>query len=170
MPIDGNRHSFRFLATRSLPKRMQQMRSAMQDPHLMDKYGAKGVGAKTVLRQLGLKRDFPGCYVLIAGKKPIYVGISRAVVQRLLQHVKGKTHFDASLAYKITCSKRPHKVHAKVAMQEPAFRKEFEETKEFLKSLRVAFVEIRNDVELCLFEVYCALELDTCEWNTFRTH
>jgi len=23
---------------------------------------------------------------------------------------------------------------------------------------------------LYLFEAYCAIELDTCKWNTFRTH
>jgi hypothetical protein len=34
----------------------------------------------------------------------------------------------------------------------------------------VAFIEIANEVELHLFEVYAAIELDTGEWNTFRTH
>jgi hypothetical protein len=53
---------------------------------------------------------------------------------------------------------------------EPEFRAQFLEAQEWLKGLSVAFVEVRNAVELYLFEAYCALELDTAEWNTFETH
>ena len=40
----------------------------------------------------------------------------------------------------------------------------------YLRSLNVAFIEIGNPLELYLFEAYCAMELDTSEWNTFETH
>jgi hypothetical protein len=31
-------------------------------------------------------------------------------------------------------------------------------------------VAIENDLEIYLFEAFSAMELDTWEWNTFRTH
>jgi predicted GIY-YIG superfamily endonuclease len=136
----------------------------------MAELGVNGVGPKAILSRLGRKQDFSGCYVLFDKSKPIYVGISRSVMQRLLQHVKGKTHFDASLAYRIACKKHPHAMERNEAMTAPAFQKKFEQAKSYLKSLDVAFIEIQNDLESYLFEVYCAMELDTHEWNTFRTH
>ena len=57
-----------------------------------------------------------------------------------------------------------------MAMLDPNFKKEFEAAKNYLKSLKVAFIEIRNDLEIYLFEAYCAMRLDTSEWNTFKTH
>ncbi len=55
-------------------------------------------------------------------------------------------------------------------MNDPAFRAAFEEAQTLLRGCTVAFIEIPNPLELYLFEAYCAMELDTCEWNTFRTH
>ena len=39
-----------------------------------------------------------------------------------------------------------------------------------MRGCAVAFVEIPNPLELYLFEAYCAIALDTSEWNTIRTH
>ena len=55
-------------------------------------------------------------------------------------------------------------------MSDPNFQNEFEKAKSYLKSLNVAFIEIQNDLEIYLFEAYCAMQLDTAEWNTFKTH
>jgi hypothetical protein len=103
---------------------------------------------------------------------PIYAGISRKVLSRIRQHLCGKTHFDASLAYRM--AKRMRKTPARLergdAMQDSTFRKVFDERQAHLRGLRVAFIPIKNDLEIYLFEAFCAMELDTCEWNTFRTH
>jgi hypothetical protein len=56
------------------------------------------------------------------------------------------------------------------AMKDQTFRNAFDEAKTLLRSCGVAFVEISNPLELYLFEAYCAMELDTYQWNTFRTH
>ena len=170
MAIDSCPHSFQELATDILPKFMQQMRDAMAQPHPMQKFAVKGVGPKSILRGLDRKDDFAGCYVFLEQDRPIYVGISRSIIQRLLQHVKGRTQYSASLAYRIASWRRPHDLTRKAAMEIPAFRKEFEKARDYLKSLYVAFIEIDNDLELYLFEAYCAMELDTSEWNTFCTH
>ena len=65
--------------------------------------------------------------------------------------------------------KRPYPM-TRFAIKDEQFQKEFEEAKKLLRSLRVSFIEIENDLELYLFEAYCALELNTFKWNTFRTH
>ena len=102
MPIDNCEFSFNELATLKLPTYMKTMTEALKIPHEMSLFSQIGDGKATVLRKLERSQDFQGCYVFIDEEKtPVYVGISRSVVQRLIQHVKGKTHFDASLAYRM---------------------------------------------------------------------
>jgi predicted GIY-YIG superfamily endonuclease len=136
----------------------------------MDIFGSKGFGPRSILEQLDRSSDFAGCYVLLENTDPFYVGISRSVVQRLSQHVKGRTHYDASLAYKIACENQNHGLKRDAAMKDRVFKEKFRKAQAYLKSLNVAFIEIHNDLELYLFEVYCAMKLNTSKWNTFRTH
>jgi hypothetical protein len=56
------------------------------------------------------------------------------------------------------------------AMQDRAFRTAFDQAKALLRDCIVAIIDIYNPLEPYLFEAYCAMDLDTCEWNTFRTH
>ena len=94
MAIDGCPHTFKHLAEEVLPKDMERMRAAIVSPMKMELVAG---GRRAVLRHFGRTSDFSGCYVLVEKSIPFYVGISRKVVSRLTQHVKGKTHFDASL-------------------------------------------------------------------------
>jgi len=55
-------------------------------------------------------------------------------------------------------------------MADVAFQDGFREAQSYLKGLQVAFLEIDNPLELYLFEAFAAMELDTCDWNTFETH
>jgi len=142
----------------------------MKNPIPMKLFGASGKGRTAILSKLGLQEDFKGCYVLIDRGRPIYVGISQAVVQRLQQHVKGKSHYDASLAYRMALESVPHKGTRDQAMSSDAFKEAFEESKSYLMKLSVAYIQVGNPVELYLFELYCSMELDTAEWNTFATH
>ncbi len=170
MPIDSCGHTFSELTENVLPGHMARIREAMATPRPMAEFASKGVGPKAILKTLNKTKDFSGCYVLMERDRAIYVGISRAVVHRIMQHVKGKSHFDASLAYRIAAKKLPLKMTSAEAMAKPAFKQEFDNAKEYLKSLNVAFIQIDNDLELYLFEAYCAMELDTSDRNTFRTH
>lgn len=170
MPIDGCIHSFQHLANTVLPEYMQKMRKAMQAPSQMAAFAKKGCGEKGCLKALSRTSDFPGCYVLIENGKPVYVGISRGLVCRLIQHVRDKTHFGASLAYLIASKCLPHKMKREEAMQDPAFQAEFNKAQLRLRSFQIAFIEIQCPVELYAFELYCSLELDTDQWNTFETH
>jgi len=170
MTIDNCQFTFAEMASDILPSHMGRMKRAMLNPHPMTLFGTKGLGPRGILDRLGFDGDFTGCYVLIEKEVPIYVGISRGVVQRLIQHVKGRTHYDATFAYRIASENKAHGLQREAAMKNPAFKSEFNRAKEYLKSLNVAFIEIQNDLELYLFEVYCAMGLKTVKWNTFRTH
>jgi hypothetical protein len=153
---------------------MTRMRLALADPRNMDLFARPGVGPGTLLNEFGIPQDFSGCYVLLEAGKPIYVGISRGVIGRLRQHAFGKTHFDASLAFRIAMARHPDRAIANVtraeAMQDPLFGISFAEAQSYLRSLQAAAIAIENPLELYVFEAYCALELDTNQWNSFETH
>jgi hypothetical protein len=170
MPIDACNSTFEEMAAAILPSDMAELRAALMKPYPLSSFCKAGIGVKSILSQLERRQDFSGCYVLVREGKPFYVGISRTVVQRLRQHVMGTTHFDASLAYRMATDKTGHEMKRAEAMKDAAFRAAFAEAQALLRDCSVAFVQIENPLELYLFEAYCAMELDTCEWNTFRTH
>jgi hypothetical protein len=143
------------------------MRAALDAPVPMQMFAA---GKANVLRHMGRTNDFSGCYCLVERGDPFYVGISRNVAGRLNQHFRGKTHFDASLAYAMACRCHPHEVSRADAMLLSAFRDAFDQEQTRIRAIDVAVIEIENPVELYLFEVYAALELRTALHNTFRTH
>jgi hypothetical protein len=174
MPVDGCECSFGELAGHVLPGYMETLRKRMDAPIPMATFAEKGVGPATLCRRLGLAQDPGGCYVLMEGRKPVYVGISQHILERLREHVRGGDHYTATLAYWIAAKRFPHGTYALTAMQDTDFHAHFEAAREYLRGLTVAFVEIENPLEQTLFEVYCAMTLDTGEdnggWNTFATH
>lgn len=170
MLIDGCPHCFADLATTILPKHLTTLRAALAKPHPASRFSKAGEGPVSIARALGIGSDFSGCYVLMDNGTPIYVGISRQVLARLRQHLTGKTHFDASLAYAMAQRKCPTPGKRGDAMTQTSFQQAFADVKTHLCSLHVAFVQIENPLELYVFEAYAAMELATHEWNTFRTH
>jgi hypothetical protein len=67
-------------------------------------------------------------------------------------------------------AKTGHEMKRADAMKDSAFREAFVEARTLLRGSSVSFIEIDNPLELYLFEAYCAMELQTGEWNTFKTH
>lgn len=161
MSIDGCNYTYHELANEVLPGYMSVLRERMAQPLSLADFAVKGVGPVTLQHRLGLDSDPGGCYVLIDEGKPVYVGISRAVINRLREHVLGSDHYAATLAYRIAASFYPHGMTASQAMQDSDFRIRFQEARRYLIGLGVAFVEIANPLELYLFEPYCAMELET---------
>ena len=170
MSIDQYEHDFVHLAQVDLPKYLMDLKAGMKNPLSMSEFAIDGLGVSGLCRRLGLEGDFPGCYVLMENETPIYVGISKNVMKRLRQHVRGKTHFDASLAYKIATHSLPHQHTRSVAMEQKAFKSEFDSAKEYLRSMNVVYVKITNPLVLYVFEPYCAMQFNTEQWNTFETH
>lgn len=99
-----------------------------------------------------------------------YVGRSRKICQRLVNHFKGKGHNSASLVYKITCNKLNAAGQTRDAnMDNPAFLEEFETIRVFLaNNIRVAFFREENPVRQALLEILFSqrFESDFNEWET----
>ncbi len=170
MPIDNCTYTFAELSESILPRRYEQLQKAMESPIPAEHFvGFKSV-TKKVLAQMKRTTDFPGCYVFIDNKVPVYVGISRGVMKRLIQHLNFDSHYSANLAYRMTAESFPHQMKRDQAMKDEQFKRIFLMKQEFLRQMKVAFVEIDNDLELYLFEVFASMQLNTDKWNTFRTH
>lgn len=170
MYIDDCKHSFEELAASVLPAYMEQLEKALANRRPARAFAVAGQGRAAIARRLGLETDFSGCYVFVDGEEPIYVGISRGVITRIRQHLCGRTHFDASLAYAMARKTPGTKGSRKSLMERAAFQAVFNERRDYLRRLDVAYIGIVNPVELYVFEAYAALSLRTHEWNTFRTH
>ena len=170
MAIDGYPKAFEDLVATDLPERMTALETSIRSPIPMSDFAVEGLGPTALCRQFSLDSDFSGCYVLLEQEKPVYVGISGSVIQRLRQHVRGTTHFDASLAYRIAVDAAPHNHTRAKAMENKDFKAAFDSAKTYLRGLHVAWVKIENPLVLYVFEPYCAMKFDTSKWNTFETH
>jgi hypothetical protein len=163
MAIDKCPYNFTSFARRILPGYLRHMRRSMRRPLKMAELAPKGVGVRALLKKIDRDADFPGCYVFVSRGRPIYVGISRTVLQRLSQHIKGRTRAQASLAYRMARTLKRTRRKTDLDML-------FRNRKRYLGRLKVAFVEIDNALERYIFEAYCSMALDTSQWNTFETH
>src|SRR5262245_28160372 len=121
MPIDDCKHTFLELTTTVLPAHMRRMRDAMERPVRAAIFAQTKQGPGAIAKQLRLPGDFAGCYIFMDLARPIYTGISRKVLSRIRQHLCGKTHFDASLAYRMAKRKMPTRLKRGEAMKDSAF-------------------------------------------------
>lgn len=170
MPIDNCVHTFDQLSTTVLPAHFGRLNLALQSPMPAATFVGFKSASREALSKVGKVVDFPGCYVFSDQGKPLYVGISRGVVKRLVQHLNFESHYTASLVYKMATEDYPHEMKRDQAMKDDQFRAVFLSAQGRLRQMTVAFVEIHNDLELYVFEVFAAMKLDTDTWNTFRTH
>jgi len=117
------------------------------------------------------KKDVKGIYVFVHNTTPFYVGISRGIIHRTLQHLRGNSHNTSTLAFNIGLIKYKIENGEKYI----GTRKEFDynfnvaPAKDFLIEQKIAFLPIANTEELYLFEIYCAMEMG-CWLNKFETH
>jgi len=170
MPIDNCTHTFEELTNTVLPEYFRQLQHRITTPLPASTFvGFKSV-TQSLLAELSRSTDFPGCYVFIDEDKPIYVGISRSVLKRLVQHLNFDSHYSASLVYRMATEDYPHEMKRDQAMKDEQFKAVFFSVQNRLRQMKVAFVEVTNDIELYLLEVFVAMRLDTDTWNTFRTH
>jgi hypothetical protein len=170
MAIDGCQFTFDDLAKTELPRLFAELEESMKAPiAAKDLVGFKSC-TKAALTKIGHRADFPGCYVFFDGTTPEYVGISRAVIKRLIQHLNHRSHFSASLVYRMAKAMHPHQFRREQAMLDEEFAAAFLASQKKLQEMSIAFVPISNAVEMYLFEVYASMRLDTSKWNSFRTH
>ena len=117
------------------------------------------------------KTDFSGLYIFLNDTTPFYVGISKGVIGRILQHTKGHSHNTSTLAYNIGLIRYELLTGKKHLgeRKELNFKTEVEPVKQFLLRQKIAFLPIENPEELALFEIFCSMKLKTV-LNKFETH
>jgi hypothetical protein len=170
VPVDNCTHIFAELAAHVLPEHYKRLKHAMAASIPAERLVGYKSATREALAKLSRSVDFPGCYVFLDNNKAVYVGISRSVVKRIIQHLNYDSHYSASLIYRMASEDYPHEMKRDQAMKDEQFRSVFFAAQDRLRRMSIAFVEIDNDLELYLFEVYASMELDTDTWNTFRTH
>lgn len=170
MAINDCSHTFGQLAESVLPSHLDKLLFSLKTPLPAATFVGFKSASRDALAKVNRSTDFPGCYVFSDQGTPVYVGISRGVVKRLVQHLNYESHFTASLVYKMATEDYPHAMKRDQAMKDDQFRAVFLSAQGRLRQTTVAFVEITNDLEMYLFEVFAAMHFDTKTWNTFRTH
>jgi len=113
-----------------------------------------------------------GAYVFWEETTPLYVGISRSVLNRLKQHVIGVDHNQASLAYQIALTKRDSvkKAPNRVARAKFPFENYRKDIQTFMRERwRISIIPASDEYELYLLELYLSCLLKSYG-NSFRTH
>ena len=117
-----------------------------------------------------------GIYVFFEDNKPIYVGRSNRLKKRLKEHSqRSSDHYSATLAFRIAKQilYKPQKKGGKQTneqlMENKDFVEGFEAAKDRIAKAKIRFIEIEDQIEQAMFEIYASLALNT-ELNDFDTH
>ena len=109
----------------------------------------------------------PAIYVFFEDKKPIHVGRTNKLRQRILGH-RGQNHYSATFAFKETRRltdnlKASYKQKGSRAalMGDPLFRGEFDKQRERLGKFGIKYLVVENPIDQYLLELYAALEYQT---------
>ena len=114
-----------------------------------------------------------GVYVLYYEGRPVYVGRSRNMKQRLRMHVSGGKE-GASFAFKLgrrlLQTQEPRRISAtrKQLAADPDFQRAFDLAVARIREMEVRAVEVDDPIEQTLFEIYAHMELRT-RFNSFET-
>lgn len=117
-----------------------------------------------------------GIYVFYENGRPIYVGRSNRMKDRIKEHGRpSSTHnsapFAFNLAKKVAKEKGVDVSRRRSELEkDPIFSGLFLETKKRVSRTSVKVIEVDNPIIQTLLEVYAALSLRTTEYNYFDTH
>ena len=142
-------------------------------PILLDKLRRKPLLNRTKLH------DIPrsGIYVFYERNKPLYVGRSNRLKERIQEHGRPSSdHYSATLAFRIADAAmgRGKKIPGNVATRgekekAPGFDIAFFKAKKRVAEMKIRVIEIKDQIEQALFEIYAHLDLKT-KYNDFGTH
>jgi len=117
-----------------------------------------------------------GVYVFFEDNKPIYVGRSNRLKKRIKEHSQiSSDHYSATLAFRIakqntsTLQKKERKLTNQQLMSNSDFVEKFKAAKDRIARTKARFIEIEDQIEQAMFEIYASLALKT-ELNDFSTH
>jgi hypothetical protein len=118
----------------------------------------------------------PGLYLFLEDGKPVYVGQSRNLRQRLASHCrKSSGHNSASFAFNIARRELEAKGVDLPGSREKVekldvFEEPFLRAKKRLDAMEVRYIRCDDPELRTVFEVYAAERLGTKTFNTFETH
>jgi hypothetical protein len=118
----------------------------------------------------------PGVYLFSEQSKPIYVGQTRKLRERLGNHTNplGKNN-QATFAFLVAKAEARNagvdimQFRAQLEADQQ-FAEHFQAAKLRVSEMDVRFTEIPGPIDRSLFEIYAALALDTLVFNSFETH
>ena len=148
--------SFQELANEVLPTLMESVQAQMKQP----------CEASRLINDSLVIPDVRGAYVWLVQGQPIYVGIANRLRRRIKDHLTLDPS-RANLAVRMAAKELAVAVSA--AKRHGSFAPAFANAQSTLKQAQVAWIEIPNSLVLYLFEPYCAMALDTHEFNRFDT-
>ena len=117
-----------------------------------------------------------GIYVFYEIGRPLYVGRSNRLRQRLQEHSRpGSPHNSAAFAFNLAIRSAREKGLGLEGLQrtqlenDTSFARLFAEAKTRVAAMEIRIIEITDPIEQTVFEVYAALALDT-PYNDFDNH
>lgn len=117
-----------------------------------------------------------GVYVFYEKEKPMYVGRTNNMSDRLNRHSRPSSgHNSATFAFNIAKREAIKKgMNVRLARNhleiDSAFSKLFLKAKARVAKMSVRVIEINDPIVQTLFEVYAVMRLGTSEYNDFDTH
>ena len=116
-----------------------------------------------------------GVYSLSEADRPLYVGRTRNLRNRLIAHRSSSVR-TATLAVKmarlhsdLAANYKRNRSAVYLHEHNSRFRTEFDKARERISALQVRYVREPDDVRQALLEIYAAIRLDTIRYNSFRT-
>tara|TARA_R110000803_G_scaffold52340_4_gene107766 strand:- start:764 stop:1141 length:378 start_codon:yes stop_codon:yes gene_type:complete len=121
----------------------------------------------------------PAIYAFFENGQPVYVGRSgkkNGLKKRIGNHTQ-KNHHQASFVYKLTCLElglpRIYKAGSggtrAERMSDPNFQNEFALRRQRLFNMQVRYVEVHDDIDQYLLELYASIEFGL-DLSGFSTH
>ena len=142
----------------------------------MDVLGkSQAVGMYTSTERKALRGKLPykkGVYVLYENGKPMYVGRSDKLADRLLDHGRPSSRSEtASFAFNLAREQYPGAdTMSRESLQDIGeFQRRFDGAKERVRRMEVRAVEVHSPIEQTILEVYLHLKLGT-PFNSFENH
>ena len=123
-------------------------------------------------------KDIPksGMYVFYREGRPLYVGRSNRLKERIQEHGRPSSdHYSATLAFSMAKEMMgrneqiPKFITRKELEEAPGFDQVFFLARNTVAKMKIRVIEIKDQIEQALFEIYAALTLNT-RYNDFSTH
>jgi hypothetical protein len=147
-------------------------------PHLLEDLNSKPMFKKgDIITRKDLVPQ-KGIYVLFENNRPMYVGRSDNIRQRLGGHCnQGSDRFSATFAFRLAIreyegryGKSTKGIRRQDLESNQDFQIIFKESKFRVSQMGIKIVEIADPLIQTIFEVYAAMNLGTLEFNSFDNH